>query len=233
MAMAAAMAVMVMVANNNSTKIRKLVRSVSDSSSTAELIVLISGDLDLLTLARALMDQVDQERPSKLTEDIRQVCAKEGIRISAFYAEIRNVLQALHLQESPQRAEYEILGLDPEATWEEVKKAYRKLSVKYHPDRAGQGLETEEKFIKISEAYHTLEKESKTAFSHPVNSWRKGHRRRDKGKQNRFIVTVIVVVLVLVLLSIFYTWQYRQKVYIQQVREFAGISGSQDGALSE
>lgn len=226
-----AMAVLMTMDGNNVINIQRLISSFTASVSTAELIVHVAVDKELLSLSRTLISQVDQGQKTKLTEDVRQVCTKEGILIAAFYAEIRKVLQALHLQENPHRDEYELLGLTPGATWEEVKKAYRELSIKYHPDRVGQG--SEKKFIQISEAYHALEKESKTNHVHPVNPWRKELRRRDRSKQKCFIATVMVVVLGLVLLSIFYTWRYRQKVYIQQVQEFGRAFDSQGGTLSE
>ena len=49
---------------------------------------------------------------------------------------------------------YEILGVDKNATNQEIKKAFRKLALKYHPDRAGKA--GEEKFKEISEAYQIL-----------------------------------------------------------------------------
>ena len=51
---------------------------------------------------------------------------------------------------------YNILGVDRNASPEEIKKAYRNLALKYHPDRAGGSPEASEKFKEISEAYDTL-----------------------------------------------------------------------------
>lgn len=56
---------------------------------------------------------------------------------------------------------YEILGVDSKATADELKKAYRKLSIKYHPDKNPDNKEAEEKFKEIAEAYSVLSDEEK------------------------------------------------------------------------
>ena len=51
---------------------------------------------------------------------------------------------------------YELLGLNRNATEEDIKKAYRKAAMKYHPDRNPGNKEAEEKFKECSEAYEVL-----------------------------------------------------------------------------
>ena len=51
---------------------------------------------------------------------------------------------------------YKMLGLDKKATTEDIKKAYRKLAMKWHPDKNPNNKAAEEKFKKISEAYAVL-----------------------------------------------------------------------------
>jgi curved DNA-binding protein len=56
---------------------------------------------------------------------------------------------------------YQALGVKKDASKEEIKKAYRKLAMKYHPDHTKGDKAAEEKFKKISEAYAVLSDEKK------------------------------------------------------------------------
>lgn len=51
---------------------------------------------------------------------------------------------------------YEVLGIEKTASEEEIKKAYRKIAIKYHPDRNPGNKEAEEKFKEAAEAYDVL-----------------------------------------------------------------------------
>ena len=56
---------------------------------------------------------------------------------------------------------YNILGVPETASKDDIKKAYRSLSLKLHPDRNPNNLEAVSKFQKINEAYETLGDEQK------------------------------------------------------------------------
>ena len=58
---------------------------------------------------------------------------------------------------------YEILGVSKKASDDEIKKSYRKLAMKYHPDRNKSNKEAERKFKEVSAAYEALKDPQKRA----------------------------------------------------------------------
>ncbi|MGI0020494.1 MAG: DnaJ domain-containing protein, partial [Nitrososphaera sp.] len=54
---------------------------------------------------------------------------------------------------------YETLGLEPGASQDEIKKSFRSLAMKYHPDKNKNSEESRQKFMKIVEAYEVLSDE--------------------------------------------------------------------------
>ena len=61
------------------------------------------------------------------------------------------------------RDDYEVLGVGRNATLDEIKKAYRQLAIKYHPDKNPGNKEAEEKFKEAAEAYSVLSDKDKRA----------------------------------------------------------------------
>ena len=82
---------------------------------------------------------------------------------------------------------YDILGVSRNATDEEIKKAYRKLALAYHPDRNQDSLEAEEKFKEINQAYEVLgDSDKRAAFDRFGTADPRGWRLYDFGFGRNF-----------------------------------------------
>ncbi len=78
------------------------------------------------------------------------------------------------METNQKRDYYEVLGVSKNANADEIKKAYRKLAIKYHPDKNPDDKEAEEKFKEAAEAYDVLSNDEKRRrydqFGHSMGS---------------------------------------------------------------
>ena len=79
---------------------------------------------------------------------------------------------------------YHILGLNPSCTQEEIKKAYRKLSVKFHPDKNNEDAFFADMFKQINEANEVLsDSEKRKIYDRKIKEW-EGLRKDSSTKSN-------------------------------------------------
>ncbi len=73
---------------------------------------------------------------------------------------------------------YQILGVERSASADDIRKAYRKLAMQYHPDRNPGNKQAEEKFKEINEAYQVLsDKEKRTRYDQLGSSYSNWQQR--------------------------------------------------------
>jgi DnaJ-class molecular chaperone len=85
---------------------------------------------------------------------------------------------------------YQILGVAKTATADEIKKAYRKLALKYHPDKNPDNKEAEEKFKEISEAYAVL---SDTEKRQQYDTFGSAGFRQRYSQEDIFVISILTI----------------------------------------
>ncbi len=73
---------------------------------------------------------------------------------------------------------YDILGVSQNATQDEIRKSFRNLALKYHPDKNRNSEESKQKFMKIIEAYEVLSDEQARRNYDSNNLQKRGTRAR-------------------------------------------------------
>ena len=80
---------------------------------------------------------------------------------------------------------YEILGVSETSSKDEIKKAFRSLAKKYHPDRNGNDENAIKKFQEVNEAYEVLSNEdSKKSYDEKKANFKNAHKKKNENSKN-------------------------------------------------
>lgn len=142
---------------------------------------------------------------------------------------------------------YEVLGIERGSTDRQIKRAYRQLSLKYHPDKNPDDKEAEETFVKIARAYAALTDEVARAnyekYGNPdgrqslqvaigLPSW-----LLDKGTQELLLLFYLVVLVVAIPLGVWtwYRWssKYGETAVLLETQQYIGrtLANKQGAAI--
>ncbi|KAM3964314.1 dnaJ homolog subfamily C member 10-like [Aphomia sociella] len=141
-------------------------------------------DRFLLTNSKWLDEDYSVTLPAATTEDGSSLCTPS----TSYENRGRPCIPYEDFSESINLTDvsyYEILGLSKQASTQDIKQAYKKLAVKFHPDKNSNKGE-QEKFIKISEAYETLKDPEKRRKYDLYGSFSSYTRKYDYHSQSEY-----------------------------------------------
>jgi hypothetical protein len=124
---------------------------------TPSLIQVVAGDVKYLLLTSAMVN-AESENNTALLRSLHAVCRQQGIEYSLIYERLIPVARSLGLAADSmnQLDYYAILGVMPNATRKEIRKAYRKKAYEVHPDTSDSAKEDSQAFVRLHAAYQTL-----------------------------------------------------------------------------
>lgn len=132
---------------------------------------LVSKEINIYEVCGQISEHMNFSQRLQLFHYLVSLAASDGLHqreidiletIASYLNISKNEADSIFAQFRPSNdRNYRILGIEPSATDEEVKKAYRKMAVKYHPDKVatlGEDIQkaAEEKFKAVSSAYEAI-----------------------------------------------------------------------------
>ena len=197
--------------------ITRLIIKIASQPSTEELILFIADDDEIVKACLELQKQLDLNDSHNLAR-LETLCRSHQISLDMLSKEIHRIV-AIFAPGSV-NDEYTVLGLETGADPEQVKQAFRRLSIKYHPDSSGS--DTSEKFIKICQAYKAIISRSGTSEStsnhQKSSSWRykkkRGLSSRQK-KKNIYLFSTLAAILFII--SVIAPFIYKKKVMLHHL----------------
>jgi hypothetical protein len=202
-----------------------LLREYSGRVSTEKLIHFVADTNGMISACEELVREVNSDQT--LWKWLKQECGSKDIEPRFFLDELAMITKLFH-PEKENNNYHAVLGLEPGASPERIKQAYRRLSMKYHPDTAGAGMKGDnKKFIQISGAYHALQESINTTIrkdhGHSSQQWRTSGKHYASSEQKKWfwvlLMAGIVVAMVLITAA---SMNYRKRVMLIGLQQGRG-----------
>ena len=189
-----------MITASEKSHISRLAQAAAKQTGTEQLLILLATEDGLLDFCRHLTGTEGLSSPPGRA--LAEACRTNGCSLEALLSHIREVLRALDVTDQPKGDAYNVLGLPEAAPLAEVKKAFRRLSLQYHPDHAGQEMSSQT-FVAIHAAYKKILADHENVPAVTLTPWKhlESAESKKSADHRKFFGTMLGVVIVLVLLT--------------------------------
>ena len=204
-------------------QIGRLIRRFAAKAATDDLLILIAEHSGLLAACHQLLNEANDPVTAAW---LQSECAAAKTRPNLFLAEIENILTVI--KPSQEHADlFALLELEPGAGREAIKRNYRRLSRRYHPDTGG-SEDDKDTFIRITRAYQQLMASAETTETElPAPRRENSHWRRSlvpdttqarRTQKRRNVVVVALLSLALIFVSLLAARTYNARVMMSGLK---------------
>ncbi|WP_240744787.1 J domain-containing protein [Desulforhopalus sp. IMCC35007] len=206
--------------------IQELMKAFTTHSSMDATLSFVASRGGLLSACQTLLKDLERD-DTQSVEWVRVECEKYSLTFRSFVDQLSQLV-SLFVPTEDIADYFSILGLQAGAGHDEIKKSYRKLSLRYHPDTAtGSDPDASEKFMQITKAYHILigrnDQPRPNVASSQASNW---EPRRQKsihaGRQKKLFVWVLGLVTILLIFSAVTSKVYKRKAMLAGLKESRG-----------
>ena len=227
-----------MMTSQDKELIARLLKKYAAHVPTEGMIAFVAKTNGMLAACRLLVshNKADDQESMRWVDE---QCYDRKVDVRGFLGEVNQILSIFQPgQESD--AYYDILGLEVGAGQEEIKQAYRKLSLRYHPDTAASGGAGDaDTFVQINKAYHALitDEREEPEFNTPQTAtghWRQRRRRtvsRARKQQSIFWFSVLAVGMIVI--SLFAANGYRKRAMLAGLQHSRAVFTPQEPGTEE
>ena len=213
---------------NDRQNIRQLINRLSRNAATEDLIGFVAAQDGMLRTCRSLLIDIQEE--STVREWFEAQCQQKKIDPGRVTHEIERLLKIFTFGDTKDNALYSILELEPHASIQEVKQAFRRLSRKYHPDSSeSKSADDGSKFITLCQAYKAIlaRKECTRAQQRNNNGTHNGspsthpwlyhnHASSSASQKKKNILLISILAAILCVVSLVAPFIYRKQIMLSR-----------------
>ena len=219
-----------MLTKQEKDNITKLVKKIAGKTQTDALIMFVASQNGMLSICQ----KINELREKNEIKEIKHICLSNAVNPNFLFSETTRLLNIFQHQSQSQNTllqAYKTLGLKEGADILEIKRAFRKLSLRHHPDGTNKDDDDSKKFIEICNAYQQLLSEAGNRTSDPQpkhapwlyhdNESAEPVKKKSARKNLIFICTVAIS---LILISLTSSLIYEKKI----VKEHLDVKNDQE-----